>query len=266
MRRPTWSTPVYGVKRHRSNVGETLITPILKSPQTFKELSHRLDQVVGVPFAELGDYYHQPWRGGATQNKGWAGRLVDRLVGGDAGNAPEPDISSLGIEVKTIPIGRDAKVLEPTKITSLNYTDLATTEWSSSAPYHKLRSVLFVPIVKFNPSRPDEWFIRRPFLWLPAETVLDHLRQDYESVRELVLARAFNRISSAKPPKGQGVALHPKPSAASAQTRATYTIGGTQYRLLPRAWMLRQTFTQPIVRENLRVDIKLAEAGAGQPD
>ena len=54
--------------------------------------------------------------------------------------------------------------------------------------------------------------------------------------------------------------------SASAQTRATYTIGGTQYRLLPRAWMLRQTFTQPIVRENLRVDIKLAEAGAGQPD
>ena len=221
-------------------MGATLVSPTLRTPQTFKELTHRLDQVIGVPFAELGEYYHQPWKGDATHNKGWAGRLVDRLVGGDAGNAPEPDISSLGIEVKSIPIGKDARVLEPTKVTMLNYGNLADTEWPNSAPYHKLRSVLFVPIVKFDSARPDEWFIRRPFLWLPSEKVLARLGEDYESVRKLVLDGQFDRISSAIPPKGQGLSLHPKPSAANAQARSTYIVRGVRYRLLPRAWMLRQ--------------------------
>lgn len=232
----------------------------MKSLGTFKELSHRLDQIVGVPFAELGEYYHQPWKGDATHNKGWAGRLVDRLVGGDVGNAPEADISSLGIEVKTIPIGLGAKVLEPTKVTMLNYGDLFDTAWPASTAYHKLRAVLFVPIVKFNAAQPNEWFIRRPFLWLPSERILRQLEADYNSVRQLVVSRRFDQISSAKPPKGQGIALHPKPSAQNAQVRRTYTVDGTDYRLLPRAWMLRESFTQPIVSESLRVDLKLADA------
>lgn len=234
----------------------------MKSLETFKELSHRLDQIVGVPFAELGEYYHQPWSGDATHNKGWAGRLVERLVGGDSGSAPVADISSLGIEVKTIPIGKGARVLEPTKVTMLNYADLFSTDWTASTAYHKLRAVLFVPIVKFNPSHPDEWFIRRPFLWLPSEPVLGSLKSDYDSVRQLVMERNFAKISSAKPPRGQGVALHPKPSAANAQIRGKYAIQGVEYRLLPRAWMLRESFTQPIVTESLRVDLKLADSGS----
>ncbi len=234
------------------------IAHTMKTKQTVKELLHRLDQMVGVPFGELGAYYHRPWKGDATHNKGWAGRLVNDLVGSDVGNAPEPDISSLGIEVKTIPVGKHLKVLEPTKVTQLNYSDLAKTDWSESAPYHKLRAVLFVPIVKFNPRQPDEWYIRRPFLWLPSESTLKDLKRDYDEVRTLVQSREFARISSAIPPKGQGVALHPKPSATNAAARANYNIDGETFRLLPRAWMLRQSFTQPIVEENLKIDLQLA--------
>jgi DNA mismatch repair protein MutH len=250
------------VSRERSsNVGVTIVAPTLKSIETFKELSHRLDQIVGVPFAELGEFYHHPWSGSAAHNKGWAGRLVDRMVGGDVSNAPEPDISSLGIEVKSIPIGKGARVLEPTKVTMLNYSDLFDTSWPDSTVYHKLRAVLFVPVVKFNPTRPDEWYIRRPFLWLPSKSTLDQLKADYDSVREVVTSRDFDRISSARPPKGQGDHLHPKPSAANASVRAKYVIDGTEYRLLPRAWMLRESFTQPIVTQSLKVDLKLSEAG-----
>ena len=113
-------------------------------------------------------------------------------MGGDAGNEPEPDISRLGIEVKTIPIGRGARVLQPTKVTMLNYEDICVTEWAESSAFHKLRAVLFVPIVKFDESRPDQWFIRRPFLWLPSVAILDQLKEDYDSVRRLVLAEAFD--------------------------------------------------------------------------
>ena len=230
----------------------------MKHNETFKEISHRLDQIIGVPFAELGDYYRKPWTGDAAHNKGWSGQLVHRLITGRSGPEPEPDIVGLGLEVKSIPIGKGARVLEPTKIGALNYANLAVTEWPDSAPYHKLRSVLFVPIVKMNEKMPDEWYIRRPFLWLPSEKVLSELRSDYDSVRELVLARRFDDISSAKPPKGQGLALHAKPNAKNSRVRATYRIDGRDYDLKPKAWMLRQSFTQPIVRENLRVDLELS--------
>lgn len=184
--------------------------------------------------------------------------MVDFLVGGEAGSNPEPDIPSLGIEVKTIPIGRGARVLQPTKVTMINYGDLFDTGWWESGAFHKLRSVLFVPIVKFDPSRPDQWFIRRPFLWLPNETELSRLKADYDEVREIVKLKEFHRISSANPPKGQGLALHPKPSAANSKIRRTYHVGDTTVALLPRAWMLRPAFTQSLVTHNLKLDLESA--------
>lgn len=240
-------------------MGATAIAPTVKSVETFKELTHRLDQIVGVPFVELAKHYRKPWTGSASKNKGWGGSMVDFLVGGDAGNDPEPDISRLGIEVKTIPINFKAKVLQPTKVTSLNYVDVWAQGWWESSAFHKLRAVLFVPIVKEDPSQPDGWFIRRPFLWLPSERILGQLQSDYESVRSLIREHQFDRISSAKPPNGQGVHLHPKPAAANSSVRRTVKLDGQEFRVLPRAWMLRETFTQPIVQENLRVDLKLSE-------
>ncbi|MCI4326223.1 MAG: DNA mismatch repair protein MutH [Thermoplasmata archaeon] len=228
----------------------------MNSVETFEELTHRLNQIVGVPFGELGGALGVLWRGTATQNKGWAGNLVDRLIGSDAGNLPEPDLTKLGIEVKTIPIGIGPKVLQPTKVTMLNYGDLYGTEWWESDPFHKLRSVLFVPIVKFETERPDEWFIRHPFLWLPSFSILSKFKQDYDSVRTLVRSGEFERISSAKPPNGQGVCLHPKPAAKNSAARRKYKVGDEVVSLPPRAWMLRESFTQQLVGENLRLELR----------
>ena len=230
----------------------------MKSVRTYKELAHRLDQIVGVPFAELSKFYSKTWKGSPSQNKGWGGNMIDFLVGGDEGNASRPDISSLGIEVKSIPIDASTRVLQPTKVTALNYRDILIEDWWRSNAFHKLRAVLFVPIVKGDAKKPDDWYIRRPFLWLPSTETLSRLESDYDTVRSLVRSGRFEDISSAKPPKGQGVALHPKPSAADSSKRTKVLVAGTEYKVMPRAWMLRESFTEPIVRENLRVDVALS--------
>ncbi len=103
-------------------------------------------------------------------------------------------------------------MLQPTKVTMLNYEDICVTEWAESSAFHKLRAVLFVPIVKFDESRPDQWFIRRPFLWLPSVAILDQLKEDYDSYHASCWQRHLTKISSAKPPKGQGVFMHPNRS------------------------------------------------------
>jgi DNA mismatch repair protein MutH len=228
----------------------------MNAVETFEELSRRLDQIVGVPFGELGAALGVRWQGSATQNKGWAGNLVDRLVGTDAGSQPEPDLTKLGLEVKTIPIGRGPKVLQPTKVTMLNYRDVFDQDWWESDAFHKLRSVLFVPIVKFDIEHSDEWFIRHPFLWLPPGPVLHQFKQDYDSVRALVVSGDFEKISSAKPPNGQGTYLHPRPAARNSAVRRSYKIGNRTARLLPRAWMLRETFTQRLVTQNLQLELR----------
>ncbi len=229
----------------------------MRSVRSFKELLYRLDQLVGVPFSELKGRSGREWQGEGVHNKGWGGNLIDKLVGGEAGNEPQPDISFLGIEVKTISIGENAKVIHPTKVTSLNYAKVHALEWWESTAFHKLRAVLFVPIVKKDPNSPDDWFVRRPFIWLPSPKVINQFKADYDSVRTLVRAKRFDQISSAKPPEGQGLYLHPKPGADNSKVRRSYHIDGLAYSLPPKVWMLRKSFTQPVVTENLMVDLQL---------
>ncbi|MFZ1023300.1 MAG: MutH/Sau3AI family endonuclease [Thermoplasmata archaeon] len=241
-------------------MGVTLVAHTLKRVESFKELSHRLDQVVGVPFAELTQYSRSAWKGNAAHNKGWAGQLVTRLAGDDSGGAATADLSQLGIEVKSVPIGLNARVLQPTKVCAIDYADVYNEIWWESAPFHKLRAVLFVPVVKLDPKSPNHWFIRRPFLWTPSEQVLAQFKRDYDSVRKIVRQFEFERIRSAEPPKGQGVLLHPKPNARKGKTTALYRINGESYRIKKKGWMLRKSFTQPILSEQLKVDIQLGDS------
>jgi len=234
-----------------------IIAPTMRRIATFRELSDRLDQVVGVPFTELRKYYSRSWTGEAKSNKGFSGNLVNLLLGADAGSDPEPDISSLGIEIKTIPIGDGPTVQWPTKVTSLNYSDLAVTSWPESALFHKLRAVLFVPIVKYDRNSPERWYIRRPFMWLPSKPILVQFEKDYNSIRNLVREHKFGDIHSGKPPGGQGVFLMAKPNAAKGNVRRVYEVNGEKFSLQPKAWMLRESFTQPIVEVNLRLNLEL---------
>jgi len=235
----------------------------MPADETFKDLIHRLDGFVGVPFEELGEFFERPWTEKARKNKGWPGLIVHDILQEGPANAPEPDVPRFGIEVKSIPVGQNARVLEPTKVGTLNYDVVASTPWWSSNTFHKLRSVLFVPVVKLDSNKPNEFFIRTPFLWLPSRADLTRFEEDYESVRTLIRSGKFDEISSARPPKGQGVALHPKPNAADGSKRTKATKGNARVPVVPRAWMLRTTFTNPIVHYGLKLKARAGELGGG---
>jgi DNA mismatch repair protein MutH len=207
-----------------------------------------------MPFHQVAKLYGVKWEGDPAHNKGHAGRLVHLLTGDDSKNAPAADLSNLGIEVKSIPVDSRDRVLEPTKVGSIDFERLWRESWWESEAFQKLRAVLFVPVVKSDQSRPDLWYIRRPFLWLPSEAVLAHLKDDYDSLRGLVREGKSDEISSAYPPEGQGDYLHPKPSHGKKDKYKVYSLGGKDIELERRAWMLREKFTQPIVSANLKLD------------
>jgi len=222
--------------------------------RTFKELLERVAAVQGVPFAELAAAHGIQWSAEPSRNKGLAGRIVEAAMGLPANPRQEADLSHLGLEIKTVPVGPGLKVLEMTKITMLNFQDVADHPFEGSNVEHKLRSIIFVPVMKLEPDRPDQWYIRSPFIWFPSNAAYRQLKRDYESVREIIRAGDVERISSKRPPDGQGVFMTANTAGRDSRDETSYFLEEERRREVVskrRAWMLRKDFTAEILRENI---------------
>lgn len=164
--------------------------------KTFSELVRRYADVQGVPFAELAEVLQCPLPLNPKTDKGYAGRIIERVGDKAPDSSSAPDLNDFDIEVKTVPIGLDMVPREPTKITSLNEAALAEEEWFRSHVYRKVRVLLFVPVVKTDVTDPASWYVRLPFIWLPPAEDLKQLQQDWEDVRDLVLREGVRSLSS----------------------------------------------------------------------
>lgn len=222
--------------------------------QTFKALLGRLNQVQGVPFRELAQAHAIEWHEEARRNKWLTGHIVEAALGMDPDTRPEADLTDLGVEIKSIPIGGrdDLRPHEHTKITMLNFQDVLENEFENSRVYHKLRNILFAPVVKHDKDRPDQWYIRSPFIWMPSLDALDQLKADYDAVRTVIIDGAVEDLSGAQPPKGQGTYLLPNTAGRDSSDTTTYTIEGHEIETKKRAWMLRKDFTEQVLEENIR--------------
>src|SRR5207244_4028166 len=140
------------------------------------------------------------WGPDPTKNKGIAGRIVEAAMGIEPNPRPEADLTWLGLEIKTIPIGEDLQVQEMTKVAMVNFQDVVEREWEQSSVARKLRSIMFVPIVKYD-DLPHRWYVRAPFLWMPSLAAQAQLKADYDAVRSLLLRGAVDDVSSAQPPE-----------------------------------------------------------------
>lgn len=252
--------------------------------QTFKDLLDRLGAVQGVPFSELAHAHKIDWFPEANRNKGLAASIVETVLGVRANNRPEPDLTNLNLEIKTIPIrdvprlatknsqkgprnevaGYDIEVLEHTKITGLNHADVDDQEWSESTVYHKLRSILFVPVVKNDLWPPLRWHIRSPFVWMPSIEAEAALRKDYETVQHIIHTKRYNLLSAARPPKGPCFFLIPNTGAQTSADVTSVEGAAGQEKVKRRAWMLRDSFTKMVLAENMRYVLH-GETMTGQP-
>lgn len=220
--------------------------------RTFKALLDHLNQVQGVPFVELAKAHGITWTSDPTKNKRLGGLIVEKALGVEPNPRAEADLTFLGLEIKTIPVAEGLDVLEHTKVTMVNFADVYDQSWELSTVYHKLRSILFVPIVKYDLARPDQWYIRSPFVWMPSLRAEAQLKQDYEAVRTLVKGLTFDKISTAAPPAGQGRYLIANTAGRDSDDKVRFTLEGKEFLVQRRAWMLRKSFTKSVIDENIR--------------
>lgn len=206
---------------------------------SYNEVRQALDPVVGVPFKELAPALGMSLPADPTRRKSVGGHLVEALLRIAKNSLRHADLEYLGTEVKTIPLNTRSTPRQWTKITAFKLQETSQQPDFRHTPlFGKLRSILFVPIMKADNEVPDFWYLRPPFLWLPTEEQLDLMEHDYVGIHKASRAEDWTKLTG-RP--GTYLTLKTSDSTTKGKTDAEKK----------RAWWLTTDLTKLICEQNL---------------
>lgn len=227
----------------RAALNETGAAPATAPPTSEAELLQRVHRLAGRTLGELGEALAIAIPNEPKRAKGLAGRLVEQWLGADAGSRDEPDFRTLGIELKTIPLGHDGRPRESTFVCSIDLRAITETEWEGSRVRRKLARVLWVPI-EAEPSVPlADRRVGAALLWSPSAEQEAALRADWELLVGRMAAGEGELLTAHE---GRVLQVRPKAANASIDRRAA-DADGAPMRTAPRGFYLRTSFTQMLV-------------------
>lgn len=121
--------------------------------------------------------------------KGDVGYVIEKgFFGIDKNSDTEPDITHLGVEVKTCPLKYNASkdrlsVKEPLSLNIINYMEeYKNNDIKESSLYKKNKKMLMVLYIHDKEKKRSDYLIKYVFLWEMDEKVLDELRPDYNLI------------------------------------------------------------------------------------
>ena len=215
------------------------------APLSETELLARAEDLAGLSLAELATRFGVVAPPDLRRAKGWVGQLVERALGATAGSRAEPDFQALGIELKTLPVGRDRAPAESTFVCTIDLSRIAEADWESSLVRKKLSRVLWVPV---EGERDLPVAVRRigaPFLWSPSAEDAASLRADWDELAGII---GRGDVESITGHIGQHLQVRPK-AASSRSRRRGIDAEGASFAVLPRGFYLRPAFTARLLRE-----------------
>lgn len=221
--------------------GERL--PCIVPPASEAELLARATALVGRSLGELAQHVGIAPPGASRHAKGYAGALLEYLLGADAGPRPLPDFSALGIELKSIPVNAAGQPVESTFLCVAPVRGATGLRFEDSPVWKKLARVLWIP-VEAEPALPLA--ARRlgwPLLWSPDAADLRTLREDWEELMELLTAGGLDALDARV---GRFLQVRPKAANARALT-ASHDGTGVPAATLPRGFYLRTRFTRRVL-------------------
>lgn len=188
---------------------------------------------------QLADFIDATLPDNLLHHKGWVGQCLEAALGADAGSDNVPDFTQLGVELKTLPVGKNLRPLESTYVSTVPLQALQGLTWENSAVKAKLSHVLWVPILNKPGSLLSERTILPPFLWQPNPEQASILKSDFDELIELICLGNLNQIKA-----NLGQYLHVRPKAANARSLTQHPDEtGAPAQTLPRGFYLRQEFT-----------------------
>ncbi|MCP5146318.1 MAG: DNA mismatch repair endonuclease MutH [Gammaproteobacteria bacterium] len=207
------------------------------------ELLARANKLAGSTLADVAAATGNPVPLDLRKAKGWIGELLECALGATAGSRPVPDFPELGIEMKTLPVGRNGRARESTFVCTATVRGGHTETWENSPVRAKLNRMLWIP-VDADPERPlAQRRLGRPFLWSPCAAEESVLRNDWEEIMDMIAIGELAAISSEM---GTWLQLRPKAMHGSART-TTFDENGVPTKTLPRGFYLRAAFTNRLL-------------------
>ena len=222
------------------------MAPPVNPPSTEQELLARARELAGKTLGELACRHGRTVPQDLRRAKGWFGQLIEETLGATAASLAEPDFQQLGIELKTIPVGRDGKPRESTYVCVVPLTGGDGLIWEDSWVRRKLQRVLWVP-VQADPDVPlAERRAGSALLWDLEPDLEAVLRTDWEELMDMVCLGQLEQISAR-----HGKYLQIRPKAANSRA-LRWAIGETGERILtnPRGFYLRTAFTGEVLRRH----------------
>lgn len=218
-------------------------------PSSAEQLQRRVRALAGRTLAEVAHANHMPVPLNLRAHKGWIGHVLERALGADAGGKAAPDFAHLGIELKTLPVTPEGRVLESTWVCTLPLDGRLSADWSASWVREKLARVLFVPILGDRGSPPGDRRIGSAFLWSPSAEEEAVLADDWRTIADKVALGAFHELHAR-----HGRALQVRPKGADA-SQAVWVMDAQGEPMLTQArgFYLRPAFTSAVLARALRL-------------
>ena len=215
------------------------------APRTEAELLSRAEALAGRTLSDLAKDASVTLPPDLRRQKGFVGQLVERLLGATASSRAAPDFEHLGVELKTLPVGKDRVPVESTFVCTIDLVRIGETEWEQSLVRKKLARVLFVPVEGDRGIPLASRRVGTSLLWSPSPEEEASLRFDWE---ELVGLIGRGDVESITGHMGQDLQIRPKAANASARRRGV-DADGSSFGALPRGFYLRSSFTAKLLSE-----------------
>ncbi len=214
----------------------------LAPPSSESELMARTQSLVGLSIGQIANQHRQSVPVDSVGGKGFLGMLLELALGTSAKNQSLPDFVSLGIELKTLPLGRHLQPSESTFVTSIPLREVHRQTWETSSCYAKLKRVLWIPL-EGDPSIPlQHRRIGEAFLWSPHDEDWEILKQDWSLLVNMIVLGQLDKIDARI---GRYLQIRPKAANNKVLCQA-YGPDGALIQTLPRGFYLRREFTAKI--------------------
>ena len=219
---------------------------LILPPTNEEELLIRAQALAGQSLEQLAQRLAWPVPSDLRHAKGWPGELLERALGATAASLPEPDFTAIGVELKTIPIGRSGRPKESTYICTVPLKDTIGVDWKTSPVRRKLARVLWIPLEAMAEIPLSQRRIGMPLLWSPTPEQESILRADFEELMDMVCLGQWDKLTARY---GRWLQIRPKAIDSRALTRATGP-SGEAILTLPRGFYLRTRFTAELLRSH----------------
>lgn len=157
-----------GIDKKRIDLGDVLVT--------------KLQSLVGMSVAEVARA--EGIRPGGGKNR--AATVVRKAIGLAPRSLP-PELEALSLEIKTVPVGPDARPYESMSFPAFDHRELVEELWEDSDLFGRIQNMLLVPLFRERRSVDLlEQRVCRPFRWAPNEDQLAGIEEEWTRYRDLV--------------------------------------------------------------------------------